>query len=94
MCSHPKLSKCARAEVSHAIAVALRGNGVDTSLQEQPGNVSGVDGGLETAWSEVEGTFQLSVLHSRIRPHPDATSGMLTVWLCGGMGGKKEAFGT
>lgn len=82
--------KCAGAEVPHAIAVALRGNVVDTSLQEQPGNNSGVDGDLETAWSEVEGTFQFSLLHSRIRPHPDATSGMLTVWLCGGMGGKRN----
>lgn len=86
------LGKCAGAEVPHVIAVAVRGNVVDTSLQEQPGNDSGVDRGLETAWSEVEGTFQFSLLHSRIRPHPDATSGMLTVWLCGGMG-KKRSFG-
>lgn len=84
------LQKCAGAEIPHATAVALRGSAADTSLQEQPGNDSGVDRGLETAWSEVEGTFQFSLLHSRIRPHPDATSGMLTVWLCGGMGKTKK----
>lgn len=41
----------------HVIAVALSGNAVDTSLQEQPGNDTGVDEGLETAGLRLKGLF-------------------------------------